>query len=373
MTAAAGEDALFDVAPYRVKPYPDLLDELAAIEARGAAAAVEAPHDPWKSVGPDPASISAWQVTMARISPSKLWNPDYDSGSDQPLIIDAHWAELDLARVAGGWRASGFTPEEAVAWKESLSPDNERWRTVPSLAADWRDRGFTPSDARMWVDGDLAPEFGAELAERYRDADWHPYHAWSLRIFRKQVGDWRAERDLWVALPVYHALNCARAGFTPAEAAELVDVDECELARLLELRHDVRGPIDSFEAMDFNNRVRDPELGWSDTAPSPFWERRLWDCQDESDDAARRRGEREPIYGGPYAKKPRWKEHEERAEREKAEAAHPNPELCPGSGGAGTLEFRDGWEEWWVHCPVCGVTWMGGNGDPLPEHTQRRG
>ena len=46
--------------------------------------------------------------------------------------------------------------------------------------------------------------------------------------------------------------------------------------------------------------------------------------------------------------------------------------VCPGSGGPGTLEFRDGWEEWWVHCPVCGVKWMGGNGEVLSEHRDRR-
>ncbi len=32
-----------------------------------------------------------------------------------------------------------------------------------------------------------------------------------------------------------------------------------------------------------------------------------------------------------------------------------------GSGGAGDLEFRDGMEDWYVHCHVCGMTWTGGN------------
>lgn len=190
-------------------------------------------------------------------------------------------------------------------------------------------------------------------------------------ILREQVGDWQAERDLWVTVPMYHALDCARAGMTPVESADLVDDAEREVARLLELGHDVRGPIDPYDAMYFNNRVRVPELGWSAGAPSPFRERRLWDCQDESDDEASRRGEREPKYGGPHTKKLRWKELEERAAREKAGVARPKSEQCAGSGGAGRLEFRDGWEEWWVHRPVCGVTWMGGNGDPLPEHTRR--
>ncbi|MGN9846924.1 Eco57I restriction-modification methylase domain-containing protein [Nonomuraea sp. H19] len=39
----------------------------------------------------------------------------------------------------------------------------------------------------------------------------------------------------------------------------------------------------------------------------------------------------------------------------------PIPEVCPGSGQEGRLEFRDGWEEWWVHCHVCGARWMGGS------------
>ena len=41
---------------------------------------------------------------------------------------------------------------------------------------------------------------------------------------------------------------------------------------------------------------------------------------------------------------------------------------CPGSGGDGRLEFEQGWEEWWVICPVCGVRWMGGSHKDLPVH-----
>src|SRR5215217_2318101 len=45
--------------------------------------------------------------------------------------------------------------------------------------------------------------------------------------------------------------------------------------------------------------------------------------------------------------------------------------VCPGTGGEGELEFRDGWEEWYVLCPVCGAKWMGGSGSNLPAHEGR--
>jgi hypothetical protein len=46
--------------------------------------------------------------------------------------------------------------------------------------------------------------------------------------------------------------------------------------------------------------------------------------------------------------------------------------VCEGAGGSGELIFKDGWEEWWVKCPVCGTTWMGGSGENLPEHKDIR-
>lgn len=46
--------------------------------------------------------------------------------------------------------------------------------------------------------------------------------------------------------------------------------------------------------------------------------------------------------------------------------------VCEGTGGSGELVFKDGWEEWWVKCPVCGTTWMGGSGESLPEHEDIR-
>lgn len=33
--------------------------------------------------------------------------------------------------------------------------------------------------------------------------------------------------------------------------------------------------------------------------------------------------------------------------------------VCEGTGGSGALIFKDGWEEWWVKCRVCGTTWGG--------------
>ncbi|MEU4409374.1 DNA methyltransferase [Streptosporangium sp. NPDC023963] len=49
----------------------------------------------------------------------------------------------------------------------------------------------------------------------------------------------------------------------------------------------------------------------------------------------------------------------------------PVPEVCPGTGRKGRLEFRDGWEDWYVHCPVCGMTWSGGS-DVIDPHKPPR-
>lgn len=41
--------------------------------------------------------------------------------------------------------------------------------------------------------------------------------------------------------------------------------------------------------------------------------------------------------------------------------------VCSGSGQTGRLEFKDGWEEWWVICPTCGMRWLGGSAQ-IPRH-----
>ncbi|WP_433362334.1 Eco57I restriction-modification methylase domain-containing protein [Streptosporangium sp. CA-115845] len=45
----------------------------------------------------------------------------------------------------------------------------------------------------------------------------------------------------------------------------------------------------------------------------------------------------------------------------------PTPEVCPGTGQKGRLEFRDGWEDWYVHCPACRSTWVGGSSVIVPH------
>lgn len=49
-------------------------------------------------------------------------------------------------------------------------------------------------------------------------------------------------------------------------------------------------------------------------------------------------------------------------------ASRGGPGLCPNSGGTGSLEFKDGYEEWYVNCLTCGARWNGGPASPLPEH-----
>ncbi|GAA4207263.1 N-6 DNA methylase [Streptosporangium oxazolinicum] len=49
----------------------------------------------------------------------------------------------------------------------------------------------------------------------------------------------------------------------------------------------------------------------------------------------------------------------------------PTSEVCPGTGHKGRLEFRNGWEDWYVHCPACGMTWTGGS-DVIDPHKPLR-
>lgn len=59
---------------------------------------------------------------------------------------------------------------------------------------------------------------------------------------------------------------------------------------------------------------------------------------------------------------------DERSSEPMFRASRNGPEICPNSAGSGTLEYRDGYEEWFVKCPICGARWNGGPGSPLPEH-----
>ncbi|WP_214105076.1 Eco57I restriction-modification methylase domain-containing protein [Acrocarpospora catenulata] len=58
-----------------------------------------------------------------------------------------------------------------------------------------------------------------------------------------------------------------------------------------------------------------------------------------------------------------WRDFQDQLMRELEEDSEPtpDPDLCPGSGQEGRLEFRDGWEEWHVRCHVCGAQWSGGS------------
>ncbi len=44
---------------------------------------------------------------------------------------------------------------------------------------------------------------------------------------------------------------------------------------------------------------------------------------------------------------------------------------CPAVGQQGTMKFIDGFEDWYVICPLCGTASMGG-GRTLVDHKDRR-
>jgi hypothetical protein len=44
---------------------------------------------------------------------------------------------------------------------------------------------------------------------------------------------------------------------------------------------------------------------------------------------------------------------------------------CPGTGQRGELDFSAPGDDWYVKCPVCGMTWAGGS-DVIDPHKDRR-
>jgi hypothetical protein len=44
---------------------------------------------------------------------------------------------------------------------------------------------------------------------------------------------------------------------------------------------------------------------------------------------------------------------------------------CPGTGQRGQLDFSAPGDDWYVKCPVCGMTWAGGS-DVIEPHEDRR-
>ncbi|GAA2494104.1 hypothetical protein Ahu01nite_033620 [Winogradskya humida] len=44
---------------------------------------------------------------------------------------------------------------------------------------------------------------------------------------------------------------------------------------------------------------------------------------------------------------------------------------CPGTGQKGNIEYQKGGDDWFVKCPVCGLTWAGGNHTVGPHEDWR--
>lgn len=369
MTSSADDEAaLFDAAHFQAKPR-DLLDELADVEAEGGAA-TPPPTEPSLATSLEPKTVPAWQAVMHELVPSGVLDEDHVESIDW-LSVDETSSQADYVRAAALWHQSGFTPNEARDWTDAIEI-HDRWRTGADLAAEWRSHGFTPEEARPWTQGEVAPVDDAAHSRAFRDAGWHPFDVWALYCFFDRDSEAWVHRSEWARLPVAHALNCARAGLTPREAASALELDSDVLEARLRDRFSERGRISPFIAMLFNHHQWQASGCEDDDGTWPFYARRLWDLHDEADNSARQDG-MPPPYGGPHTEKPRWKLLEERAERKKAESERPKPVQCSNSGGRGDLEFRDGMEDWYVHCPECGVTWMGGNGDSLPVHDRPPG
>jgi hypothetical protein len=376
VTMSGGDEALFDAATDRMIRQLDLLDELAAGHASAADpnvgdVDVGEPQDPWLVRGLESHNVAEWQAVLCQIVPNQVYDKDR-VGPHEPLYIDATPSQEDYAAAAVRWQQAGFTPAEAKAWSEALDIHDD-WREGAERAEEWRSRGFTPDEAWHWLQGDVPPADDAEHSRIFRDAGWHFFSVWSLYCLLDRESESWSTRAEFARLPTLHALNCARAGLTAHEAESLLGWESAELETHLAELFQTRSRIDPFIAMHFNHQQWQANCSEDDDTAWPFYARRLWDLHDEDDDEARRKRRQSP-YGGPHVKKPHWKVLEERTERERREATPSwRPEPCPGSGGVGTLKFRDGSEDWQVRCPECGVRWAGGSSSPLPAHDRRRG
>lgn len=277
--------------------------------------------------------------------------------------IDSEIADEDRVRVASRWRVGGFTVKESRCWHDAFA-HRQDWELLAPTAREWRDAGFLPEEAGAWSRGWPMPEESVEYAGLFRDAGWHPFHVWLLYSFSTDSYgvDWGNVRRRWAPIPWSHALACARAGMSPEEALDSLELHPTELERRLRDRFTGRTPVDPFVAMHVNHHIW---LSYGTEIPpdAPFWAERLWDLHDEEDDCDRREG-RVPTNGGPHAQHPLGTN----GPGTKKSVA---PTPCPGSGQKGRMVERDGWDEWYVVCPTCETTWVGGPTAPLPDHDSR--
>jgi hypothetical protein len=306
----------------------------------------------WWEAGFDPSDSTAW------IGAAKY-------------VIEAHELPAaspdDLLEVARTWRVAGFTPAEARGWRDVLR-DWDDMGTLVHEARRWRAAGFDPDSAGRWLQSGLDAAQDLEFAILFSNAGWSPPEAALLSLLSRDAhrGDWDDRRRRWIALGSPRTLDYVKAGFTPEEAEEREKQNPAPETLTAELtsRCAELPPLDAFRAMHVNHvvfllRGDDPE-----DADLPFWAQHVWDLHDE--DRTRASSERDVSA--------RLADSDDVGEDGAASATvassrdRPSATLCPGSGGPGRLEFQDGMEDWYVHCPICGTTWMGGSGSELDAH-----
>lgn len=287
---------------------------------------------PSRTEPPASAGLSAEWVSAAR----------YVLATDE----DPEPADDRVAAIAHAWMDLEFKPAQVRPWRDALV-NFENHDELHTEAARWRSAGFDPAEASIWHYEQWvwheAPD--VEFATLCREKGWSARDVAFAYLLSAGHDDWSTAARRWVEMSLPRTLDYVRAGLTPDHAKRLHDADlhDQTLEAELRLRYAERVPIDPYLGMHFNHRVF-IAFGEDVARSMPFWAERVPDLHDD---------EQAPV--------------PEVARLLPAEASSE----CPGSGGRGRLEFRDGWEEWYVHCAVCEATWIGGSADDLPSHTPR--
>ena len=180
--------------------------------AKWAEAGIEDPSvaRQWWTAGFDPEEAEQW-LPIARACfeyESEPWR------SDQTAF-------LQLASV---FRASGFTPDEARRWAESVpTRRDEVVLGIPHEARRWRAAGFTPETAAAAAHPSDVDGFDTlELAVAFLNAGWNTESWTFLRLLsvRPHYGsDWETRCLAWLALDSPRTLDYVKAGLPPQGSA----------------------------------------------------------------------------------------------------------------------------------------------------------
>lgn len=158
-------------------------------------------------------ALSFNTLVAAAVTPQKCYDLMFVGGADGQKW-HSYFAEADACDwfavgikdpdAARDWFDAGFTPEDAVIWKEHIQNPKTAATWVksgirPAEAAIWASGGFAPADIKPWVEAGIEPDMSAwfgfglnpavALAEMKKHTDLGVWQAVGLNY--EYVDGWR--------------------------------------------------------------------------------------------------------------------------------------------------------------------------------------